>query len=106
MPEWVERVMRALGWMPVERERALEDALERVRSSHDEDRAALEAFKRDVIRVMSSWEKAEARVRELEAERAELVELWGSMNAAKRAGRNCKLQVLGCEAAIIAGGKE
>lgn len=68
MKEWIERMMHALGWVPVERERALEDALEKVRSSHGEDRAALEAFKRELIRTTASWEKAEARVRELETE--------------------------------------
>lgn len=95
MREWIERMMHALGWMPTERERALEDALEKVRSSHGEDRAALEAFKRELIRANGSWEKAEARVRELEAERAELINLWGTMAAARQAGRNYKLQVLG-----------
>lgn len=68
MKEMIERLMHSLGWMPTERERVLEDALEKVRSSHGEDRAALEAFKRELIRVTASWEKAEARIRELEAD--------------------------------------
>ena len=65
MREAVERLMHALGWMPTERERALEDALEKVRSSHAEDRAALEAVERELIRTTRSWEMAEMRVREL-----------------------------------------
>lgn len=106
MPEWIERMMHALGWMPVERERALEDALEKVRSSHGEDRAALEMVKRELIRTTRSWEMAEMRVRELVDEQAQLIELWGDMSTAVRAGRNYKLQVLGRIAAEMDGGRE
>ena len=88
MREWIERMMHALGWMPTERERALEDALEKVRRSQAEDRAALEAVKRELIRTTGSWEMAEMRVRELVDEQAQLIELWGDMSTAVRAGRN------------------
>lgn len=106
MREWIERMMHALGWMPTERERALEDALEKVRSSHAEDRAALEAVKRELIRTTGSWEMAEMRVRELVDEQAQLIELWGDMSTAVCAGRNYKLQVLGRIAAEMDGGRE
>ena len=105
MLEWIERMMHALGWVPVERERALEDALEKVRRSHAEDRAALEAVKRELIRTTGSWEMAEMRVRELVDEQAQLIELWGDMSTAVRAGRNYKLQVLGRIAAEMDGGR-
>lgn len=106
MREWIERMMHALGWMPTERERALEDALEKVRRSHAEDRAALETVKRELIRTTGSWEMAEMRVRELVDEQAQLIELWGDMSTAVRAGRNYKLQVLGRIAAEMDGGRE
>ena len=106
MREWIERMMHALGWMPTERERVLEDALEKVRRSQAEDRAALEAVRRELIRTTGSWEKAEARVRELVDEQAQLIELWGDMSTAVRAGRNYKLQVLGRIAAEMDGGRE
>ena len=106
MAEWIERMMHALGWMPTERERVLEDALEKVRRSQAEDRAALEAVKRELIRTTGSWEMAEMRVRELVDEQAQLIELWGDMSTAVRAGRNYKLQVLGRIAAEMDGGRE
>lgn len=106
MHEWIERMMHALGWMPTERERVLEDALEKVRRSHAEDRAALEAVKRELIRTTGSWEMAEMRVRELVDEQAQLIELWGDMSTAVRAGRNYKLQMLGRIAAEMDGGRE
>lgn len=94
MSELIERVMYALGWMPSERERVLEDALEMARSSHGEDRAALEACKRELIRVTASWEKAEARIRELERERDGTAALFGGRNLMVRAIANRKLQEL------------
>lgn len=103
MAEWIERMMHALGWIPTERERALEDALEKVRSSHSEDRAALEAERRELIRTIGSWEMAEARLVELEAERRELVELFGSMSQARRAGLNYKTQAMNRMAAEMIG---
>lgn len=106
MHEWIERMMHALGWMPTERERVLEDALEKVRRSQAEDRAALEAVKRELIRTTGSWEMAEMRVRELVDEQAQLIELWGDMSTAVRAGRNYKLQMLGRIAAEMDGGRE
>lgn len=106
MREWIERMMHALGWMPTERELALEDALEKVRRSQAEDRAALEAVKRELIRTTGSWEMAEMRVRELVDEQAQLIELWGDMSTAVRAGRNYRLQVLGRIAAEMDGGRE
>ena len=49
---------------------------------------------------------AEMRVRELVDEQAQLIELWGDMSTAVRAGRNYKLQVLGRIAAEMDGGRE
>lgn len=88
MPEWVERMMHALGWMPVERERVLEAVNGELMLERD--------------RALRSWDNAEARIVVLEAERAELASILGSMELAKQAVWNARLRELSFQAERIA----
>lgn len=98
MREMFERVMHAMGWMPVERERVLS---ERLQVALDEKAVAeqnAQTLRSNVARAESSWERAEARIRELESERRELIDLYGSIDGAKLAGLNRKTISIGARA--------
>lgn len=75
MRETIERLMYSAGWMPVERERVMDDLLQAsiARAAELREELRLERAKHDVtrnalLRAESSWERAEERVRELESD--------------------------------------
>lgn len=68
MREMFERMMLACGWIPAERERILDEQLQQAL----EEKALVEqnarTLRSNVARAESSWERAEARIRELESD--------------------------------------
>ena len=68
MREAIERLMHAAGWMPVERERVLDELLQKALSDKlAAEQEAVELRSR-AARAESGWERAEERVRELESD--------------------------------------
>ena len=68
MIEMLERMMHALGWMPAERERVLEERLQTALSEKAVAEQNARTLRSNLARAESSWERAEARIRELESD--------------------------------------
>ena len=94
MREMFERVMHAMGWMPAERERVLSEQLQVALDEKAVAEQIARALHSNVMRAESSWERAEARIRELEREFDGTAVLFGGRNLMVRAIANRKLQEL------------
>ena len=63
-----ERVMHTMGWMPVERERVLSEQLQTALDEKAVAEQNARTLRSNLARAENSWERAEERVRELEAD--------------------------------------
>lgn len=99
MIEMFERMMHALGWIPAERERVLEEQLQTALSEKAAAEQNARTLRSNVMRAESSWERAEARMRELESD-----EVLVNRRRAEQLLLNDRLATLGRRAEEMRGG--